>query len=65
MQESQTVKSALRDDWTRNVPHHTLEIVLEVTLEYMCTGLKTITSLILDHVANAFLYLGVSTERKM
>ncbi len=33
VQESQTTKSALRDDWTRNVPHHTLEVVLEVTLE--------------------------------
>ena len=33
MQESQTAESALRDDWTRNVPHHTLEVVLEVTLE--------------------------------
>jgi hypothetical protein len=27
--------------------------------------IKTMTSLILDHVANAFLYLGVSTERKI
>jgi hypothetical protein len=35
VQESQTTESALRDDWTRNVPHHTLE--LEVTLEHMCT----------------------------
>ncbi len=32
VQESQTAESALRDDWTRNVPHHTLEVVLEVTL---------------------------------
>jgi hypothetical protein len=42
VQESQTAKSALRDDWTRNVPHHTLEIILEVTLEvileHMCAG---------------------------
>ncbi len=38
--ESQTAKSALRDDWTRNIPHHTLEVVLEVTLEHMCTGLR-------------------------
>jgi hypothetical protein len=37
--ESQTAESALRDDWTRNVPHHTLEVVLEVILEHMCTGL--------------------------
>jgi hypothetical protein len=40
VQESQTAESALRDDWTRNVPNHTLEVVLEVTLEHMCTGLK-------------------------
>ncbi len=33
MQEGQTAKSALRDDWTLNIPHHTLEVVLEVTLE--------------------------------
>ncbi len=65
VRESQTAESALRDGWTWNVPHHTLEVVLEVTLEHMCTGLKTMTSLILDHVANAFLYLGVSTERKI
>jgi hypothetical protein len=40
VQESQTAESALRDDWTRNVPNHTLEVVLEVTLEvileHMC-----------------------------
>ncbi len=40
VQEGQTTKSALQDDWTRNVPHHTLEVVLEVTLEHMCTGLR-------------------------
>jgi hypothetical protein len=40
VQESQTAESALRDDWTLNVPHHTLEVVLEVTLEHMCTGLR-------------------------
>ncbi len=40
VQEGQTTKSALRDEWTRNVPHHTLEVVLEVTLEHMCTGLR-------------------------
>ncbi len=41
VRESQTAKSALRDDWTWNVPHHTLvEVVLEVTLEHMCTGLR-------------------------
>ncbi len=40
VQEGQTAKSALRDDWTRNIPHHTLEVVLEVILEHMCTGLR-------------------------
>ncbi len=40
VQESQTTESALRDDWTWNVPHHTLEVVLEVTFEHMCTGLR-------------------------
>jgi hypothetical protein len=40
VQESQTAESALRDDWIRNVPHYTLEVVLEVTLEHMCTGLR-------------------------
>ncbi len=40
VQEGQTAKSALRDDWTWNAPHHTLEVVLEVTLEHMCTGLR-------------------------
>ncbi len=42
VQEGQTNESALRDDWTWNVPHHTLEVVLEITLEvlleYMCAG---------------------------
>ncbi len=42
MQEGQTAESALRDDWTQNVPHQTLEVVLEVTLEVlledMCVG---------------------------
>jgi hypothetical protein len=40
VQEGQTAESALRYDWTWNVPHHTLEVVLEVTLEHMCTGLR-------------------------
>ncbi len=38
VQEGQTAELALRDDWTWNVPHHTLEVVLEVILE--CTGLR-------------------------
>jgi hypothetical protein len=32
VKESQTAESALRDDWTRNVP--------QVILEHMCTGKK-------------------------
>ncbi len=40
VQEGQTAESALKDDWTWNVPHHTLEVVLEVILEHMCTGLR-------------------------
>ncbi len=40
VQEGQTAESALRDDWTRNVPHLTLEVVLKVILDHMCTGLK-------------------------
>jgi hypothetical protein len=40
VRESQTAKSALRNDWPRIVPHHTLEVVLEVTLEHMCIGLR-------------------------
>ncbi len=40
VQEGQTAESALRDDWTWNVPHHTLEVVLEDILEHMCTGLR-------------------------
>ena len=42
MQESQTAESAFRDDWTRIVPRHTLEVVLDITLEvileHMCAG---------------------------
>ena len=48
-------------------PHHTLEVVLEVTLEVILEhvlGIKTMTSLILDHVATAYLYLGIIPERK-
>ncbi len=40
VREGETAESALRDDWTRNVPHHTFEVVLEVILEHMCTGLR-------------------------
>ncbi len=33
MKRSQTTESALRDDWIRIIPRHTLEVVHEVTLE--------------------------------
>ncbi len=49
-------------------PRHTLEVVLEVnlkvTLEHVL-GIKTMTTLILDHVATAYLYLGINTEEKV
>ena len=64
MWESQTTESALR--WrTRHIaPRHTLEIVLEVIIEYVL-GINTMTSLILDHVAIAYLYLGINTREKV
>ncbi len=50
------------------MPHHilelTLEVVLEVILEHVL-GIKTMTSLILDHVATAYLYLGINTREKV
>jgi hypothetical protein len=42
----------------------TLEVILEVILEHVL-GIKTMTSLILDHVARAYLYLGISTGEKV
>jgi hypothetical protein len=42
------------------MPRHTLEVVLEGILEHVL-GIKTMTSLILDHVAIAYLYLGINT----
>jgi hypothetical protein len=42
----------------------TLEVILEVILEHVL-GIKTITSLILDHVATAYLYLGVNTGEEV
>jgi hypothetical protein len=50
------------------VPHHTLEVVLEVNLEVTLEhvlGIKTMTSLILDHVATAYLYLGINTREEV
>jgi hypothetical protein len=50
------------------VLRHTLEAVLEgnleVTLEHVL-GIKTMTSLILDHVATVYLYLGINTGEKV
>ncbi len=46
------------------MPCHTLEVVVEVTLEVILEhvlGIKTMTSLILDHVATAYLYLGINS----
>jgi hypothetical protein len=50
------------------VPRHTLEVVLELTLEVILEhvlGIKTMTSSILDHVAIAYLYLGINTREKV
>jgi hypothetical protein len=46
------------------VPHHTLEVVLKVILEHVL-GIKTMPSLILDHVAIAYLYLEINTGEKV
>ncbi len=46
----------------------TLEVILELTLEVILEhvlGIKTITSLILDHVPTAYLYVGMSTGEKV
>jgi hypothetical protein len=54
------------------VPCHTLELTLEVILELTLEvilehvlGIKTMTSLILDHVATAYLYLGINIGKKV
>ena len=60
--------SQLSDDGLHIVPRHTLEVVLEVTLEVILEhmlGIKTMASLILDHVATDYLYLGTNTDRKI
>ncbi len=46
----------------------TLEVILELTLKVILEHvlrIKTITSLILDHVATAYLYLGINTGEKV
>ncbi len=45
-------------------PHHFLELTFEVILEHVL-GIKTMTSLILDHVATANLFLGINTGEKV
>jgi hypothetical protein len=45
-------------------PRHTLEVVLEVILEHVL-GIKTMTSLILDHAVIAYLYLGINIGEKV
>ncbi len=45
-------------------PGHILELILEVILEHVF-GIKTMTSLILDCVARAYLYPGISTGEKV
>ncbi len=49
------------------MPHHipelTLGVILEVILEHVLE-IKTMTSLILDHIATAYLYLGINAKEK-
>jgi hypothetical protein len=42
----------------------TIEVILEVVLEHVL-GIKTMTSLILDHIVTAYLYLGINTGEKV
>ncbi len=42
----------------------TLEVILEVIFEHV-RGIKTMTSLILDHIAIAYLYLEIYTGEKV
>jgi hypothetical protein len=48
----------------RHILELTLEVILEVILEHVL-GIKTMTSVILDHVATAYLYLGINTGEKV
>ncbi len=50
------------------MPGHILELTLEFILEIVpkhVLGIKTMTSLIMDHVARAYLHLGISTGEKV
>jgi hypothetical protein len=60
----------------RHILELTLEVILEVTLEVILDltlevilehvlGIKTMTSLILDHIATAYLYLENNTGEKV
>ena len=49
---------------SRHILELTLEVILEVILEHVLR-IKTMTSLILDHVATAYLYLGINTGEKV
>jgi hypothetical protein len=49
-------------------PHHILELTLEVILEVVLKHvlrINTMTSIILDHVATSYLYLGINTGEKV
>ncbi len=48
----------------RHILELSLEVILEVILEHVLT-IKIMTSLILDHIARAYLYLGISTREKV
>jgi hypothetical protein len=48
----------------RHILELTLEGILEIILEHVLK-IKIMTSLILDHVARAYLYLGISTGEKV
>ncbi len=70
--ESQITESALRWQTCHIAPRHILEltpeVILELTLEVILEhvlGIKTMTSLILDHEAAAYLYLGINTGEKV
>ncbi len=69
---SQTTESALGWHTCHIAPRHTLEltlkVILELTIEVILEHvleIKTMTSLILDHVATAYLYLGINTGEKV
>ena len=49
----------------RNILELTLEVLLKVIFVEHVLGIKTMTSLILDHVVRAYLYLGISTGEKV